>query len=52
VVEYRYLQVHDGTVYVVGVTMGAEVKVIAVDNEGAVMATKSVLAGFLRKDTK
>ncbi|XP_052821133.1 ER membrane protein complex subunit 1-like [Mya arenaria] len=51
VVKYKHVQVYDGTVYVVGMTMGAEVKVISIDTDGTVTSTKSVLAAFIRKDT-
>lgn len=51
-VQYNKLQVHDGNVYVVGYTAGSEVKVIAIDMDGAVLSTKPTVAGFLRKDTK
>ncbi|XP_053379517.1 ER membrane protein complex subunit 1-like [Mercenaria mercenaria] len=51
-VRYSKLQVHDGKVYVVGMTAGSEVKVISIGLDGAVLSTKPVLAGFLRKDTK
>lgn len=50
--KYKVLEVHDGTVYVVGMTTGSEVKVLAIDSEGNVEITKSVMAGFLRKDIR
>lgn len=52
VVKYKTLEVYDGTVYVVGMTSGSEVKVIALDAEGNNLFTKAVLAGFMRKDTR
>lgn len=52
ITQYKILEVYDGKVYVVGMTTGSEVKVVAIGQDGAVTATKSVLAGFLRKDTE
>ena len=50
--KYNMLQVYDGTVYVVGMTTGSEVKVMAIDGEGSSLFTKSVMAGFIRKETR
>ncbi|KAH3823998.1 hypothetical protein DPMN_125826 [Dreissena polymorpha] len=52
VVKYDILQVVDSVMYVIGRTSGTEVKVISVDKEGATVSSRSVLAGFLRRDTR
>ena len=50
-VDYNQLLVHDGTVFVVGMTMGSEMKVISIDLDGSVASKKSVIASF-KRDTR
>lgn len=50
-VQYKLLEVHDGRIYVVGMTTGSEVKVMDINAEGET-STKAIIAGFLRKDTE
>ena len=51
-IDSRNLLVYDGTVYIITMTAGSEVKVTAADFEGSVLWTKSVMSAWLDKTTK
>ena len=51
-VDSQNVLVHDGTVYIVTITMGSEVKITAADLEGSILWTKTVMSAWLDASTK
>ena len=51
-VDKQHLLVHDGTVYVITIATGSEVKVIAADLEGSRLWAKTVMSAWLDKSTE